>query len=136
MTWHLVKLCVGAENLNALAQWQQKEKNRIGKITHVTRMTPRRDISKGSLYWVIKGMIAARQQIIALEQFTDDADIKRCRIMLDDKLVATRPFPRRPFQGWRYLAHEDAPADLPKNLDGDDALPPHMREELIRLGLL
>ena len=50
--------------------------------------------------------------------------------------VAARP--TKPFQGWRYLAAEAAPADLsamPQAAGADD-LPAAMRQELQSLGLL
>ena len=56
--------------------------------------------------------------------------------MFDLSLIPVRPTPRRPFQGWRYLTCEDAPADLG---NGDAALkdlPPQMRVELAELGLI
>jgi hypothetical protein len=46
------------------------------------------------------------------------------------------PKPMRPFQGWRYLAAGDAPADLGE-AGGDIArMPAAMVEELRSLGLL
>ena len=49
-------------------------------------------------------------------------------------LVRTRPVPKRPFQGWRYLKPEDAPADLSGSADG--TLPVELESELSELGLL
>src|SRR5436305_7107170 len=49
---------------------------------HITRMTPKRDeeiLAGGSLYWVIRGEIAAREKIIAIEPFRDRDGIGRCR---------------------------------------------------------
>ena len=42
--------------------------------------------------------------------------------------------PRRPFQGWRYLAAKEAPPDIGKG--GDAGLPDKLRRELAALGLL
>jgi hypothetical protein len=47
-----------------------------------------------------------------------------------------RPVPRRPFQGWRYLSAEDAPADLKKGEADFAKLPAKMRADLLALGLL
>jgi len=71
---HLIKLCVGVDSLEELAGWQKKrlaEKKKKGQkpeLIHVTRQTPKRAaelLDGGSLYWVIKGQIAARQRLIA-----------------------------------------------------------------------
>ena len=69
-------------------------------------------LAGGSLYWVFRGLVLARQRILGLEP-RDGADgIGRCAIRLDPEVVRTAPQPRRPFQGWRYLRPEDAPRDL------------------------
>lgn len=110
----------------------------LGSIYHTTRMIPKRAdeiVGKGSLYWVIKGMVSCRQKIIAIEPFDDDDGITRCNLVLDKELVPVRPQPKRPFQGWRYLKAEDAPPDLPKG-QGVTDMPERMRNELAELGLL
>ena len=75
MTLNLIKLCVGAESIEDLANWQArrlaplKKKNKPLELQHVTRMMPKRKdelLDGGSLYWVIKGQIAVRQKLIDL----------------------------------------------------------------------
>ena len=73
-------------------------------------------VGRGSIYWVIKGTLLCRQSITAITPFTDADGIGRCRLILQPDVTAVSPRPCRPFQGWRYLKAEDAPADL-------DALP-------------
>lgn len=145
MALHLVKLAVGAETLQSLAAWQAErlqERAQRGEppvLHHVTRMTPTRGselLAGGSLYWVIRGDIRARQRLTALEPVVDKEGIRRCRLVLDKTLVATAPQPRRPFQGWRYLQAKDAPRDLGPVGEIDAALPEAMRDELAALGLL
>lgn len=145
MVVHIVKLCVGVDRVEELAVWQEARwKAReadpsLPPIGHVTRMMPkRRDeiVDGGSLYWVIKGEILVRQQITDIERLVDADGIKRCRLVLGRDLVLTRPHPRRPFQGWRYLKAEDAPPDLGKGIGHGDDLPEEMRRELDALGLL
>jgi hypothetical protein len=50
--------------------------------------------------------------------------------------VLTRLQARRPFQGWRYLAPEDAPVDMPTDIEIDEDMPEEMRHELSEMGLL
>ena len=89
---------------------------------HVTRQTPRRagfepgdTASSSSIYWVIGGFIRVRQQIVDLREISGADGIARCGLVLEQKLRPTEPHPRRPFQGWRYLAAAEAPRDLEQN---------------------
>ena len=143
MTLHLIKLCVGADSIEDLADWQKgrlKELRRKGKkpeLMHVTRMTPkRRDelLDGGSLYWVIKGYIAVRQQLIDLRPVTKNGK-PHCGLVYDSKLIATSRRFCRPFQGWRYLDPSDAPIDL-NEIKGAKNLPEKLKAELAELGLL
>lgn len=143
MTVHLIKLCVGVESVDDLVGWidvRLEEKRRAGlppEHWHVTRMVPRRAdelLDGGSLYWVIRGSIRARQRLIDIRPFTDGDGIGRCRLVMEPKVVETVWRPRRAFQGWRYLRTADAPPDR-AIADGDD-LPAEMRGELADLGIL
>ena len=143
MTLNLIKLCVGVDSVEDLEGWielRQHERRRAGEAAehiHVTRMVPKREeelLEGGSLYWVIRGNVQARQRLVGVRPFTDAEGISRCRLVLAPELVRTRPQPRRPFQGWRYLKPEDAPADLDGDAS-DDGLPPELSAELALLGL-
>src|SRR5437868_13941381 len=146
MTLHLIKLAVGAESIKDMQDWvrarirEAKAKGLPLRHVHITRMTPKRDgelLAGGSLYWVIKGEIAAREKIIAIEPFRDKDGIGRCRLVMQPKVFAVSPRPMRPFQGWRYLAEDAAPADLTKSSAASvAAMPEPMRRELRDLGLL
>jgi hypothetical protein len=106
---------------------------------HITRMTPKRVdelLAGGSLYWVIRGEIAAREKIIAIEPFRDREGIGRCRLVMQPKVVAVLPRPMRPFQGWRYFIQSDVPPDLKSAGAGIAAMPEPLRRELRDLGLL
>lgn len=142
-TVNLVKLCVGVESPADLEAWQvmRADQNRAAGLDdrprHVTRMWPRRDtelLNGGSLYWVFKGVILARQSILDLQKHTGADGIERCAIILGPTLQRTAPAPRRPFQGWRYLRPEDAPPDL--GTDAESDLPPEMVAELSALGVI
>jgi hypothetical protein len=92
---------------------------------------------EGSLYWIIRGHIRARQRITALERIEDAEAVKRCAIVLDPEIVETQARRARPMQGWRYFEANDVPADL--NVQGGDhqyEMPPQMVAELRELGLL
>ncbi len=136
MPLHLVKLCVGADAIEDLECWRDKSAPGGQLMCHTTRMTPKRGkeiLDGGSLYWVIKRVIQARQRIVELEDFVDSDGIKRCNIWLDPEIIPTAPSPKRPFQGWRYLKAEHAPADITKQTGGEE-LPADLRRKLIDLG--
>ena len=144
MPLHLQKLCVGAESFEDMAGWIAEtldDKRRRGLAVeqiHTTRMAPSRAdelLDGGSLFWIIKGVMQARQRLVALRPVVDAEGISRCQLVLDPELIRVEPRPRRPFQGWRYLAAEDAPRDLAAATE-DAGLPAHMLVELKGLGLL
>jgi hypothetical protein len=56
--------------------------------------------------------------------------------VLDGKPKLTEPRPYRAFQGWRYLAVNDAPKDLDRAAPGAAKMPEGLRRELRGLGLL
>ena len=137
---HLVKLSVGSENVESLADWQATKRAQTpdGLPRHVTRMWPRREaevLNGGSIYWVIKGAIQCRQRILRLDEYIGQDGINRCAIVLDPEIVRTTPAPRRPFQGWRYLPEADAPVDLQGQVQREE-LPPSMEMALSEIGVL
>ena len=145
MPLHLIKLSVGAESVKVLRGWiaerikQAKAKGNPARHVHVTRMTPKRDaelLDGGSIYWVIKGEIAARMKLLAIEPFRDRDGIGRCRLVMEPKLIAVSPRPMRAFQGWRYFDPKAAPPDLGKAAESIAKMPEPMRRELRELGLL
>ena len=145
MALHLLKLCVGAESISDLEEWieeQQMLRRRSGRAeeqTHTTRMVPKRVdelVDGGSLYWVIKGQISARQRLLGIRPFTDVEGIGRCHLVLEPVVVPVEPRPCRPFQGWRYLADKDKPRDISSRSGDLGLMPEEMRRELAELGLL
>ncbi|MGQ4272986.1 DUF1489 family protein [Terrihabitans sp. B22-R8] len=144
MPLHLQKLCVGAVSCEDMEEWIEEtlERKRHASVPveqiHTTRMMPSRAaeiLDGGSLYWVIKGAMLARQRILALRPVTGTDGIARCEIVLEPKMIRVDPRPRRAFQGWRYLTADDAPSDLRQGAEGGD-LPAHLALELRELGLL
>jgi len=137
---HLIKLCVGVDSIEDLIAWRIKRNPNWAAVPsrHVTRMWPKREaelLAGGSLYWVIKGAIQARQTIIGLEEVIGEDGIRRCAILLDPQLIRTSNAVRRPFQGWRYLKAEDAPADLSADRPHEDSLPPELSLALAEIGV-
>lgn len=138
-TIHLVKLCVGAETVEDLERWQASPQAQgpDGLPRHVTRMWPKRAeeiLAGGSLYWVFRGVILARQRVLRLDALRGSDGVLRCGLVLEPALQRTAPAPRRPFQGWRYLPAEAAPQDLDGS-GGASGLPPALAAALAELGV-
>jgi hypothetical protein len=137
---HIAKLAVGIRDIDHLRQVQAHRQRDRPPLRHLTRNFPRRAdevLDGGSLYWVIGGSMLVRQRLLdIIEDHWDDGT--RCAgLVLDAALVALVGRPTRAFQGWRYLAATDAPADLAGDAArGEPALPPELRRELRALGLL
>lgn len=144
MPLHLLKLSVGAQNIGDLESFvearvaAQRQRGEPAISWHVTRVVPRRSVELldgGSIYWVIKGRIAARQSLVAIKPFIDSDGIGRCRLELAAEVVAVAPRPCRAFQGWRYLADKERPPDLATD-DHGAQMPEELRQALGELGLL
>ena len=143
MTIHIKKLAVGVEDvehLEALHQIRMAEEG-DGVLRHYTRNSPKRQkelLDGGSIYWVIKGAIRARQAIIGVESTTDSEGTPRCALHLEPGPIPTQSEPHRAFQGWRYLEPAKAPPDRGDGAgeSSGDELPGDMERELRELGLL
>lgn len=140
-TLHLIKLSVGSDSVESLTRWQDGQRARAadGLPRHVTRMWPRRAdevCAGGSVYWVVAGVIQCRQRVLRFEEVTGQDGIRRCAFVLDPEIVRTTSARRKPFQGWRYLKPEDAPADLPATRHDDDALPAELSAALSEIGVI
>ena len=139
MSLHLIKLSVGTEDFEGMRRWQAQRLKATGRLFHRTRMMPRRReelLSGGSIYWVVRGHVVARQLLAGIEPVVDAEGRPDTHLLLDPVLVPTVPRPHRPFQGWRYLTAKDAPPDLADLPDGAQDMPPAMAAELHALGLL
>lgn len=138
---NLIKLSVGTESVEDLQTWQRQRSKQIkdGKYYHITRMWPKREaevLNGGSIYWVIKGEVLARQRVLGFDEKIGSDGIRRCGIVLDPEIVRVSPALRRPFQGWRYLDPADAPRDLRKGEKGDSALPTELDRALSEIGVI
>lgn len=136
MTLHLTKVAVGCGSVEALAARHAARAASEGVAYCLTRYMPKRagELAGGSLFWIIKHTLVARQAIVGLDMVETEWGTK-CRIALATAPLAVRATPRRAHQGWRYLDGADAPADLAWD-EADDAMPPAMVRELAALGLV
>jgi hypothetical protein len=142
---NLVKLCVGVEKVSDLARWRETRaaEARANGVDytahHITRMWPRREaelLDGGSLYWVFKGLILARQRIVRMDEVIGEDGIRRCSLIFAPELMLTEAYRRRAFQGWRYLTKADAPKDIGLYRDDQVEIPGTLRAELSALGVL
>ena len=129
---HLTKVAVGCASLEAL---QNRIARRVtnGVVRVPTRMRPKRmeELVGGSLHWIVKHRMIARQQILRFEDRSDG----RIDIVCSADLVAIPPRPKRAHQGWRYLADEDAPTGE-EDGSGLSRLPPRLYGKLVALALV
>ena len=131
---NITKVAVGCASLDILRERiAARANNHVAEVTTRYRPTRHAELIGGSLYWIIKHRLVARQTILSFEEMED---AKRWIIRLDAQLVPVRARPKRAHQGWRYLDGANAPADF----DGDDSdlaeLPPAMLNDLATLALI
>lgn len=146
MTVHILRRAFRVDSLDDLKRSQkesmdaERTASQPRRLYRRMRTTPTRTeeiLDGGSIYWVIKGYVRARQRILGIETRMDGEGRKRCFLRLDPKLVPTVLHPCKPRRGWRYLAPSDAPADRPEaEIQVVDELPSDMEAELRKLGLL
>ena len=131
---HLSKVAVACANLDALRE-RMRGRAAGGEVAVVTRFMPKRadELIGGSLYWIIKHRIVARQEILGF----GEAEDRRVAIRLDAALVTVQMRLRPVHQGWRYFADEDAPPDLWRaDADALACLPPQLAMDLAGLALI
>ena len=132
---HMSKVAVSCASIETLKR-RLESRVRGGIVPIVTRFMPKRadELVGGSIYWIVKHRIAARQTILGFEMRASD---RRTIIRLDPTLVPVRAMAKRAHQGWRYLAEGDAPPDLGAGEAGDlEALPPDLAGKLAVLALI
>jgi hypothetical protein len=129
---HLTKVAVGCASVEALENRIARRAGK-GEVRIPTRMRPKRmaELVGGSLHWIVKHRIVARQEILRF----DDRSDGRIDIVCSAELIAVPPKPKRAHQGWRYLEDSEAPTG-----EGDPSglseLPPRMYAKLAGLGLV
>jgi hypothetical protein len=131
---HISKVAFNCASIVTLERRQQL-RVKDGVVPLVTRFMPKRadELIGGSVYWILKHRIAARQAILGFESRASD---RKTIIRLSPELVPVRAVPLRAHQGWRYLAGADAPADLDSDDTGLADLPPQLTAKLSALMLI
>lgn len=127
---HLSKVAVGCATLESLRK-RIESRSKDGECKVITRMRPRRcdELVGGSLFWIIRHRLVARQQILRF----DDRPDGRIAIVCSDELQMIDAIPKRAHQGWRYLE----PAKLEETgAPGAADLPPRLYGKLAALALL
>ena len=129
-TLHLTKVAFGCRTLESL-QKRIAARSHGGEVRVTTRMRPKRmeELVGGSLHWIVKHRIIARQQILRFEDRPDG----RIDIVCSDVLVILPPMPKRAHQGWRYLETEVSDEADPS---GVADLPPRLYGKLAALSLV
>ena len=137
---HLIKLAVGVPSLDEFESRIEMRRRSGNGMQVWTRSFPKRAddvVGTGSLFWVVAGLLSARQTIVAIEEDTYDDGSRCARIEVEPVLIRISPLRMRPFQGWRYLQPEAAPADLDRGeMNAAATLPPALARDLRELCLL
>ncbi|HEX8192778.1 MAG TPA: DUF1489 family protein [Allosphingosinicella sp.] len=131
---NISKVAVGCASFDALEK-RQRLRLSDGVVPILTRFMPKRadELVGGSIYWIVKHRITARQTILGFDTRAED---RRTVIRLSPELVPVKALAKRAHQGWRYLAPEDAPADYDGDDDGMMALPARLSNKLASLALI
>ncbi len=145
MAVNLIKMAVGVRDVKHLAEIQAKKMEIAlksgdgGELRHITRSVPRRSAEiedGGSLFWVIKGFISARQRILRVDRIVRSDGSSACALVLSPGPVVTEQVACRPFQGWRYMDSVKIPRDAVPEETESGPIPLEMTLELKGLGLL
>jgi hypothetical protein len=130
---NISKVAVGCASIDALRKRQQL-RAADGVVPITTRYKPKRaeELIGGSIYWIVKHRITARQTILGFAE----SEERKTIIQLDANLVPVRAWPKRAHQGWRYLSAEDAPGDFDGSDDALATLPTALLTKLSALALI
>ena len=130
---HLTKVAVGCASLEALRNRIERRVTVGGVVRVPTRMRPKRveELVGGSLHWIVKHRIIARQEILRFEDRSDG----RLDIVCSAELEVVPARPKRAHQGWRYLEEKDAPGGEDDGT-GLAELPPRLYGKLAALKLV
>jgi hypothetical protein len=136
---HLIKLSVGIRDVEHLREVQAARLIADPPLLHRTRQWPKRAaeiLDGGSIFWVVAGQLQCRQAIVDIRPDRRPDGSACAALVLDQALVLVEPRPTKPFQGWRYLKPDVAPADFVEGSNAAGDLPSGLRLALRELCLL
>ena len=131
-TLHLTKVAFSCASVETL-QRRIAARASDHELRVATRFRPKRadELIGGSLHWIVKHRLVARQRILRF----DDRRDGRIDIVCSADLEVIVPVPKRAHQGWRYLEE----GEMPINTDdgtGLGELPPRLYGKLAALALV
>ena len=131
-TLHLTKVAFSCASLETLER-RIAARASAGELRVATRFRPKRaeELIGGSLHWIVKHRMVARQKILAFEERRDG----RIDIVCSAELEPIVPVPKRAHQGWRYLEEGEAPTNADDGT-GLGNLPPRLYGKLAALSLV
>src|SRR5215210_7293312 len=97
MDLHMTKVAIGCRTLAQLTQRQAGRVGVRGTVVCATRFMPKRadELQRaGSLYWIVKHTLTARQRILDFELIETERGT-RCHIHLDPEVVPVLATPLR-----------------------------------------
>ena len=129
---HLTKVafsCASVETLQRRIAARASE----GELRVATRFRPKRadELIGGSLHWIVKHRLVARQRILRF----DDRRDGRIDIVCSAELETIVPVPKRAHQGWRYLEEGETPTNADDG-SGLGELPARLYGKLAALALV
>jgi hypothetical protein len=130
----LTRVAFACQSLDDIGRRQAHFTYGSGPDAHVlltSARMPRRDLSGGSLFWILKHTLVARQAILSVEEAAGP-DGTIALIRLAPTIVTIIPRHQRAHQGWRYIAEPLWPADQ----TGGEPLPQALAAELAGLALI
>lgn len=143
---HLLRTAAGIDSLQHLQEVQElyrtvplAQGQGEAVVIHTRRKPTRADelLNGGSVYWIVKHMIKARQEILDIEVLQDEEGKDFCRIYIDPQIILTQGISHRAIQGWRYLPAERAPSDIGAfDSSQDEDIPEELAKDLREIALL
>ena len=127
---HLSKVAFSCASLETL-QRRVAARAVDGELRVATRFRPKRadELIGGSLHWIVKHRLIARQRILRFDARKDG----RVDIVCSAELEAIAPVPKRAHQGWRYYDPVEA---VEPDVSGVPDLPPRLYGKLAALALV
>lgn len=129
----LTRVAYGCQSIDDIRAREAVLLDATGRFVRLTTARiPRRNLAGGSVFWIVKHVLVARQPIAEVVEIPGPDGRPGAEIHLHPGVVPVAPRPCRSHQGWRYLAEDLWPPDGP----GTATLPAGLAAELAGLSLL